>query len=212
MFQSVRRYLTGPEPVVCYQGAVVADPATRRVPAARADPARPGPRGRSPQSRTAGHGLNCYVDDELYVARVTPEAERYATFQHIELHVVGPLLEWLERPPTKLVVVGEPHELDALGAQLRAHFDGTPLHREVAAVLPRVRAPGRVEGRGPAVRRGPARLHAATTVAFGDGENDIELVDWAGFAVAVDNAHPAVKARAGLRLSVRGGRRRRAGD
>jgi len=28
MFQAVRRYLTGPEPVVCYQGAVVADPET----------------------------------------------------------------------------------------------------------------------------------------------------------------------------------------
>ncbi len=34
------------------------------------------------------------------------------------------------------------------------------------------------------------------TVAFGDGENDLELVDWAGYAVAVENAHPVVKARA----------------
>ena len=33
------------------------------------------------------------------------------------------------------------------------------------------------------------------TLAFGDGENDLELVDWAGYAVAVDNAHPVVKAR-----------------
>jgi hydroxymethylpyrimidine pyrophosphatase-like HAD family hydrolase len=32
----------------------------------------------------------------------------------------------------------------------------------------------------------------ATTVAFGDGENDIELVAWAGFGVAVANAHPRV--------------------
>jgi Predicted hydrolases of the HAD superfamily len=32
------------------------------------------------------------------------------------------------------------------------------------------------------------------TVAFGDGENDIELVDWAGYGVAVENADERVKA------------------
>jgi hypothetical protein len=31
------------------------------------------------------------------------------------------------------------------------------------------------------------------TVAFGDGENDVELVDWAGYGVAVANAHERVK-------------------
>ena len=28
-------------------------------------------------------------------------------------------------------------------------------------------------------------------VAFGDGENDIELLEWAGFGVAVEGAHPS---------------------
>ncbi len=32
------------------------------------------------------------------------------------------------------------------------------------------------------------------TIAFGDGENDVELVEWAGYAVAVENAHERVKA------------------
>jgi len=31
------------------------------------------------------------------------------------------------------------------------------------------------------------------TVAFGDGENDIELLEWAGYGVAVANAHERVK-------------------
>jgi len=123
MFQAVRPYLTGPEPVVCYQGAVIADPATgeflRHVPI-------PFELGREAIEaiQGAGYGLNCYVDDELYVEGATPEASRYASFQHIELHVVGRLLEWLERPPTKLVVVGDPQRLDRLGADLRTRFDG----------------------------------------------------------------------------------------
>ena len=36
------------------------------------------------------------------------------------------------------------------------------------------------------------------TVAFGDGENDVELVDWAGYGVAVANAHDRVLAAADL--------------
>ena len=36
----------------------------------------------------------------------------------------------------------------------------------------------------------------AKTVSFGDGENDVELVDWAGFGIAVANAHDRVLAAA----------------
>jgi hydroxymethylpyrimidine pyrophosphatase-like HAD family hydrolase len=32
------------------------------------------------------------------------------------------------------------------------------------------------------------------TVAFGDGENDVELLQWAGYGVAVANAHERVLA------------------
>jgi hydroxymethylpyrimidine pyrophosphatase-like HAD family hydrolase len=34
----------------------------------------------------------------------------------------------------------------------------------------------------------------AQTVAFGDGENDVELVEWPDYGVAVANAHERVKA------------------
>ena len=197
MFQAVRPYLTGPEPVVCYQGALVADPTSGEfllhvpIPVDLA-------REAIAAVQDSGHGLNCYVDDELYVAAKTPEAESYASFQHIELRVVGPLLEWLERPPTKLVVVGDPERLDALGAKLRTHFDGRLF---IAKSLPFF-----LELAHPAVSKGSGLQFVADrlgftpqrTIAFGDGENDLELIDWAGYSVAVGNAHPAVKARADL--------------
>ena len=195
MYQSVRPYLTGPEPVVCYQGAVVADPVTgeflRHVPI-------PVALAREAVSliQDSGHGLNCYVDDELYVARVTPEARRYASFQHIELHVVGPLLEWLDRPPTKLVVVGEEHELDALGVELRAHFQGRLFIAKSLPIFLEFAHPDVSKGAGLQFVADRFDVDAATTIAFGDGENDLELLDWAGYSVAVENAHPKVKARA----------------
>ena len=195
MFQAVRPYLTGPEPVVCYQGAVVADPVTgeflRHVPL-------PLDLAREAISlvQDAGHGLNCYVDDELYVARVTPEAERYASFQDLTLHEVGPLLEWLDQPPTKLVVVGEQHELDALGEQARAHFGDRLFIAKSLPIFLEFAHPEVSKGSGLQFVADRFGLDPATTVAFGDGENDLELLEWADYAVAVENAHDAVKARA----------------
>jgi Cof subfamily protein (haloacid dehalogenase superfamily) len=195
MYQSVRPYLTGPEPVVCYQGAVVADPATgeflRHVPI-------PVELAREAIAaiQDAGFGMNCYVDDELYVARVTPEAVRYASFQNIELHEVGPLLEWLERPPTKLVVVGERHNMDKLGAEMSAHFGRRLFIAKSLPIFLEFAHPEVSKGAGMRFVADRLGLDAAKTIAFGDGENDIELLDWAGYAVAVENAHPAVKARA----------------
>jgi Cof subfamily protein (haloacid dehalogenase superfamily) len=195
MYQSVRPYLTGPEPVVCYQGAVVADPATGKflrhvpIPLELA-------REAIAAIQDAGFGMNCYVDDELYVARVTPEAERYASFQHIELHEVGPLLEWLDRPPTKLVVVGEEHVLDELGAEMRARFRGRLFIAKSLPIFLEFAHPDVSKGAGLQFVADHFGLEPAKTIAFGDGQNDIELLDWAGYAVAVENAHPAVKAHA----------------
>ena len=179
MFQAVRRYLTGPEPVVCYQGALVADPSSGEfllhvpIPVDLA-------REAIAAVQDSGHGLNCYVDDELYVAEVTPEADRYASFQHLELRVVGPLLGWL----------------DALGARLRARFDGRLFIAKSLPFFLELAHPDVSKGSGlqfVAERLGFTREQ---TIAFGDGENDLELIDWAGYSVAVENAHPVVKARA----------------
>src|SRR5205823_13531377 len=91
MFQSVRRYALEAgldDPVVCYQGAVVAEPRSgtwlRHVPI---------PVELAREAIAAVHeegfGLNCYVDDDLYVAELTDEARRYAEFQHLSVHAVA---------------------------------------------------------------------------------------------------------------------------
>jgi Cof subfamily protein (haloacid dehalogenase superfamily) len=195
MFQAVRRYLTGPEPVVCYQGAAVVDP-TNGTFLRHVTIPLPLAREAIDAIQRAGFGLNCYVDDELYVAQVTPEAERYASFQHIRLHVVGPLLEWLEREPTKLVVVGDPAALDVLGGELRERFRNRLFIAKSLPYFLEFASPEVSKGSGLAFVADRLGFTPAETVAFGDGENDLELLDWAGYGVAVANAHDEILARA----------------
>jgi Cof subfamily protein (haloacid dehalogenase superfamily) len=199
MYRSIRPYLdeAGLDgPVVCYQGAVVADGAGRFL---RHEPI---PRALAREAIDAvtaeGHHLNCYVDDELYVADVNAEARAYAEFQNLPIHAVGDLGTWLDRPPTKLVAVGDPAVLDGLEERLKGRF-GARLY--VSKSLPyflELASPDVNKASGLAFLAEHAGFAREATVAFGDGENDVELVDWAGFGVAVANAHARVLAVADL--------------
>ena len=196
MFQSVRPYLRVAgisEPVVCYQGAVVAEPETGRFLRHEPIPLELAREAIAAVERQ-GFPVNCYVDDELYVARETREAREYAEFQHIAIHAVGPLLRWLATPPTKLVTVGEPQLLDELEADLQNHFDGRLYISKSLPYFLEFASPAVTKGSGMAFLAEHLDLSAERVVAFGDGENDIELLEWAGYGVAVANAHRRVKA------------------
>jgi Cof subfamily protein (haloacid dehalogenase superfamily) len=195
MVQSLRRVLAPAgltDPVICYQGAVVADAdgqwlrhAPIEIELAKEALETVGAEGYEP---------NVYVDDELYVARVTPEAEAYAGFQQLEIHPVGDLVSWLHREPTKLVCVGDPAALDEMAPRLREQF-GERLH--ITKSLPyflELAAAGVTKGSGLDFLAGHLGFTPEQTIAFGDGENDVELMEWAGYAVAVENAHERVKA------------------
>jgi Cof subfamily protein (haloacid dehalogenase superfamily) len=200
MFRAVRSYLEQAgldDLVVCYQGAVVADPTTGEfllhvpIPLAAA-------REAMDAVIAVGFHLNCYVDDQLYVAEVTPEARRYADFQHLEIHVVGDLRVWLDRDPTKLVAVGDPDALDELEQELKPRFEGRLFISKSLPYFLEFAHPDVNKGTGLDFVARRLGFRPEGTVACGDGENDRELLDWAGFGVAVANAHADVLARADL--------------
>jgi Cof subfamily protein (haloacid dehalogenase superfamily) len=195
MFQSVRRYALEAsldDPVVCYQGAVVAEPTTGRWLLHQPIPLELAREAISVLNEE-GFGLNCYVGDELYVSEVTPAARRYADFQRLELHPVGNLLEWISEPPTKLVVIDDPDVLDDLEQRMLARFDGRLYISKSLPYFLEFASPEVTKATGLAFLSEHLGFTRERTVAFGDGENDIQLVDWAGYGVAVENAHDQVK-------------------
>ena len=193
MVQSVRPYLTGDEPVVCYQGAVVADVASGEF--LRHEPI-PLELAREVVAAVVDERfhLNCYVDDELYVAEETEEAHAYADLNRIDMHVVGDLLAWLDKPPTKLVSVGDPDALDGLERRMKARFDGRLYISKSLPHFLEFASPDVTKGSGMQFVAEHLGLEPKRVVAFGDGENDVELLEWAGYAVAVGGSHERVLA------------------
>jgi Cof subfamily protein (haloacid dehalogenase superfamily) len=196
MWRSVRPYVLEAgidEPVICYQGAVVVDPASGRFLRHEPIPLKLA-REAIAAVETEGFPLNCYVGDELYVAAHTPESERYARFQDLEVHAVGDLLAWLEQPPTKLVTVGEPELLDEVEARLKARFGGRMFISKSLPYFLELASPNVSKGSGLAFVAEHLGFPLEQTIGIGDGENDVELLETAGFGVAVANAHERILA------------------
>jgi Cof subfamily protein (haloacid dehalogenase superfamily) len=195
MVQSLRRALAPValhDPAICYQGAVVTDGDwnwLRHEPIpielAREAIAAVGEEGYEP---------NVYVDDQLYVASETKAVRDYADFQHIDFSVVGDLDEWLPAAPTKLVCVGEPSALDGVEVRLKERFGGRLYISKSLPYFLELAAPGVTKGAGLDFLAERLGFTRADTIAFGDGENDVELVEWADYGIAVENAHPRVRA------------------
>ena len=195
MFRSARPYLEQAgidDPVVCYQGAVVAEAGGRFL---RHEPI---PLDLAKETIAAVEAedfqLNCYVDDQLYVARVTAAARAYADFQSLTINVVGDLDRWLDRPPTKLVAVGEPKALDRLEERMKAAFDARLYISKSLPFFLEFASPEVTKASGLAFLAEHLGFSKEGTVAFGDGENDVELLQWTAYGVAVANAHERVLA------------------
>jgi len=198
MFRSALPYAIAAgieEPLVCYQGAVVAEPGSGEF--LRHEPI-PLELAREAIEAVENEGftLNCYVDDDLYVAEITPNARAYADFQHIPITPVGDLLGWLERPPTKLVAVDDPEALNRLRAVLVERFADRLFIAKSLPYFLELASPTVSKGSGLAFVAEHLGFAAEHTIAFGDGENDLELLAWAGYAVSVENGFEELRARA----------------
>jgi len=204
MFKSARRVIAQlgltSGPIVCYQGALVADLGTREW-------TRHLPISTDLATdvvlamRELARHVNVYVGDELYVEQDDDWARRYAEYAEVGLNVVPDLTAVVTTAPTKIVVTTDPDDVTKLLPELQARWDG---RLYVTRSLPHF-----IEISDPKATKSAAlsylceRLSAARerTVACGDGWNDIDMIRWAKLGVAVAEASADVRAAADLVVS-----------
>jgi Cof subfamily protein (haloacid dehalogenase superfamily) len=197
MLTSTRRVagelgITGP--VVCYQGAMVGDTngeILRHHPLEETT-------ARDLLAAVLGHGFEpiAFIDERVYVTRDSETALAYSRSAGVPYHVVGDIVHWLPAPVTKLVTIGTPAEMDALRDELLPAFGERAF---IAKSLPHyleMAAPGTSKATGCAMVCGLLGIDERATVAFGDGENDLEMLDWAGYSVAVGGGFERLLANA----------------
>jgi hypothetical protein len=176
MFRSVRRYLddVGLRAGRLLPGAAVVD--ARSGEFLLHEPLDLGAaRGAIAELGSLGISPNVYVDDQLYVAEENDYTRRYSVFQRLPVVEVGDLLAWLDQPPTKLVAVAEPPVLAEIRPRLAARLDGRAFLTTSLPYMLEIGNPRVTKGSGIAFVARLLGLDLDRMIAFGDGENDVEL-------------------------------------
>jgi Cof subfamily protein (haloacid dehalogenase superfamily) len=138
------------------------------------------------------------VLDRWYVEPIDPRSDlRIAPLapRLFEPDAIGPVDAYLASPVTKLNLLGSPNQLQPIARVLREKYWR---NRMIALFLT---DPHVIQVTHPLVDKGIALQRIANrmdlkreeVMAIGDGSNDLGMLEWAGFAVAMGNAVAAAR-------------------
>lgn len=141
--------------------------------------------------------LQLYLDDKLYVAEENKFTDTYEEISGIKAHAVGRLDEFLEAEPTKMLIIEEDEDRRVeIKNFLIGNFAGEieisssyPSFIEITQKGMSKAVPLKKLAEEYGVKR-------EEVMAFGDGLNDLKMIEWAGIGIAMQNAHPELEEKA----------------
>ncbi len=183
-------------PLLCYQGGwiqAVDDPEPRyRIPLAPEIAATALRLGEAQHWHIA-----LYADGEIFLRDLRYPRSLYEKMLGPDFHQDEDWDEVLAKyTPDKVLFVGEPDEIPAMGVLLRETLgrqaDVMRSHARFIEVIPK----GADKGSGLAWLARHLGVPRESVMAVGDHENDGSMVQWAGIGVAMGNAVPGLKGAA----------------
>jgi Cof subfamily protein (haloacid dehalogenase superfamily) len=183
-------------PLICYQGALIRHSATGHTLYHKTIPSHL-THSIITEAASRDLHLNVYVNDELYVNRITDQARFYAKINmNLPINEVGDLHVWLhsqgEPEATKLVIVTNADTTDRV-LSLFTNLYGDKL--QVTKSHPRF-----IEFTSAEASKGKALAFLARScnvsqdevMAIGDGHNDLDMIAWAGYGIAMSTSPEVV--------------------
>jgi len=179
-------------PVISYQGCKVVLPTTRQTIFHRTLPLSEAHRLLS-YAQSLNLDISAYVDDRIYLRDLRHPEEFYERWFGLPRIQVDDLVAGVHHEPTKILITGEGQENDRLMPKLQERFGSLMCIVRTHEFF--------IEAMALGVSKGLALEHVAAylgialeeTMAIGDSDNDIELVNRAGLGVAMGNASEGVK-------------------
>ena len=135
-----------------------------------------------------------YLDDGLYTEQPDlPEIQFISKVSRLKIKRVKDLGREIPVPTNKIMTVGEPDRMAKLEQEIREYFgDQVSVFRSEASYL-EVMPPNVSKAKGLARLLDHLHLTREQLIAFGDGFNDVPMIEFAGMGVAMANAQEPVR-------------------
>lgn len=196
MFKSALRYadqLSMNLPLITYQGAWVKNSGSGETIYYRPVPPEYGLEFLK-RVRDLGCHYQTYLDDELYLERLTSEGLAYARMAGVEPVVVDRLEPVVEQGPLKMLIIEEDISLlDKWEQELKAEFGQFLYITRSKPHYLEAMHPEATKGRALAALASYYGIEREEVMAVGDSYNDMDMIQWAGLGVAVANARSPVR-------------------
>ncbi|AST56883.1 Cof-like hydrolase [Thermoanaerobacterium thermosaccharolyticum] len=201
MFSSILPYaleLKVNAPVICFNGALIKDAYTKKVyyynPIQSEDAIKA-----INILKDSGYQVNLYIDDRLVVEKINEKVEWYLSFNRVEVDAVGDLAEYIRKTgkgTAKIYAIGdiknpapvEPEVYDELSKIVLVSTSGGG-HLEI-------NAKGVSKGNALKTLANMYNIKRDLVAAVGDNLNDLSMIEYAGFGIAMANAPELVKIKA----------------
>jgi hypothetical protein len=138
--------------------------------------------------------VNVYTAWDWFIQEVNPHSTREGEIVGFPAQIRD--LATVDRAH-KILVIGEPKEVLALQAELKAEVPEVVASRSLSSYL-EVVSSGVSKAHALEVISEIVGIPLREVVVFGDGENDLPMFKVAGFGVAMGNSHPSLKKHAHL--------------
>lgn len=196
MYISAKPYIDKLEmtdPVITYNGALVMNPVENKeiyhspIPFSIAEKI-------SKKVEKCNYYLQAFLDDTLYVSEKNDYTEKYEHIAGVVAQTVGSLNKFMNKGPTKMLIIEEDEDIQE---EIRNFlFSNFADDVEISGSYPSfIEITKKGISKAEPLKRlaDKYNLKREEIMVFGDGLNDLTMVEWAGKGIAMENAHPKLR-------------------
>jgi Cof subfamily protein (haloacid dehalogenase superfamily) len=153
------------------------------------------------EAERQGCHVSVFIEDELYIREENEYSRFYQSMAHIGLEEVGPLGAFLRNngaSPTKMSIIRWDGTIDDIETDLRGKYGKKLSILQSRPYFLEITDQKATKGQTLGWLAEKEGIKPEEIIAFGDGHNDLDMLQFAGLGVAVSNGRPEVRAAARL--------------
>ncbi|MBN19397.1 MAG: hypothetical protein CL758_08000 [Chloroflexi bacterium] len=133
-----------------------------------------------------------HCKDQVFVSSLTNEMKSYGTRNNIDITYINNLKKLSTKKPDRIVVLGDNFKIKELEFKLQCIFKNELYITRSLPYFCEILNPNSGKDKALSWLCHKLQINKSQTIAFGNGFNDLQMIEWVEMGVAVKNSVPEV--------------------